>query len=44
MPDYEKFRILVDIPANIPIYGYIYDCSTGKLVEIPDATAAGAVA
>jgi len=32
------------VPANIPIYGYIYDCKSGKLVEVPEATAAGAVA
>jgi carbonic anhydrase len=31
------------VPANIPIYGYIYDCKTGNLVEIPEASAAGAV-
>lgn len=30
------------VPANIPIYGYIYDCKTGKLIEVPEATAAGA--
>ena len=30
------------VPANIPIYGYIYDCKTGKLVEVPAATTAGA--
>ena len=29
------------VPAEIPIYGYIYDCKTGELVEVPDATAAG---
>ncbi len=29
------------VPANIPVYGYIYDCSTGALVEIPEATKAG---
>lgn len=29
------------VPAGIPIYGYIYDVKTGKLVEIPDATAIG---
>jgi carbonic anhydrase len=27
--------------ADIPIYGYIYDCKTGELVEVPEATAAG---
>lgn len=29
------------VPKNIPIYGYIYDVKTGKLVEIEDATRAG---
>jgi len=32
------------VPARIPIYGYIYDVSTGRLVEVPDATAAGKAA
>jgi len=30
------------VPAGIPVYGYIYDCKTGKLIEVPQATAAGA--
>jgi carbonic anhydrase len=30
------------VPAGIPVYGYIYDCKTGKLIEVPDATGAGA--
>jgi carbonic anhydrase len=25
------------VPAGIPIYGYIYDVRTGRLVEVPDA-------
>jgi carbonic anhydrase len=29
------------VPSEIPIYGYIYDCKTGKLVEVPEATGAG---
>ena len=29
------------VPARIPIYGYLYDVKTGRLVEVPDATAAG---
>jgi carbonic anhydrase len=29
------------VPGNIPIYGYIYDCGTGRLVEVPTATQAG---
>lgn len=32
------------VPSDIPIYGYIYDCSTGKLVEVEDATKAGRIA
>lgn len=31
------------VPSDIPIYGYIYDCSSGKLLEVPEATRAGAV-
>ena len=30
------------VPDDIPIYGYIYDVKTGRLVEVPDATKAGA--
>ena len=29
------------VPAGIPVYGYIYDVKTGRLVEVPSATAAG---
>lgn len=29
------------VPGYIPVYGYIYDCKTGQLIEVPDATAAG---
>lgn len=31
------------VPANIPVYGYIYDVKSGRLVEVPTATSAGAV-
>lgn len=30
------------VPGDIPIFGYVYDCSTGKLVEVPEALKAGA--
>ena len=30
------------VPKNIPIYGYVYEVETGKLLEIPAATVAGA--
>ena len=29
------------VPSNIPVYGYIYECSTGRLLEVPAATEAG---
>lgn len=29
------------VPGDIPIYGYIYDVKTGKLIEVPQATQAG---
>jgi carbonic anhydrase len=41
--DVTRVRAHPLVPANIPIYGYIYDCGTGKLIEIPEATAVGAV-
>ena len=31
------------VPAYIPIYGYIYDVQTGRLIEVPEATRAGSV-
>ena len=30
------------VPSSIPIYGYLYDVRTGRLIEVPAATAAGA--
>jgi carbonic anhydrase len=32
------------VPANIPVYGYIYDVTSGRLIEVPEATKAGAAA
>ena len=29
------------VPARIPVYGYIYDVKTGRLIEVPEATEAG---
>ncbi len=29
------------VPKNIPIYGYLYDVKTGKLIEVAEATEAG---
>jgi len=32
------------VPSRIPIYGYLYDVTTGRLVEVPDAIKAGSAA
>ena len=29
------------VPGDIPVYGYIYDCKTGQLLEVPEAVEAG---
>src|SRR5215471_1425276 len=41
--DVRRIRSHPLIPRSIPIYGYIYDVRTGRLAEVPDATAAGRV-
>ncbi len=40
--DVERIRASRMVPGTIPIYGFIYDVRSGRLVEVPDATAAGA--
>jgi carbonic anhydrase len=42
--DVERIRKHPLVPANIPIYGYIYDVKSGRLIEVPAATAAGKAA
>jgi carbonic anhydrase len=39
--DVSRIRAHPLVPRRIPIYGYVYDVETGRLIEIPDATAAG---
>jgi carbonic anhydrase len=39
--DVSRIRNHPLVPKNIAIYGYIYDVKTGKLIEIPEATAVG---
>jgi len=39
--DVQRIRNCSMVPADIPIYGYIYDCKTGKLMEVEEATAVG---
>ena len=39
--DVSRIRNHPLVPRNIPIYGYIYEVETGRLVEVPEATLAG---
>ena len=39
--DVGRIRTHPLVPSRIPIYGYVYDVATGRLVEVPEATAAG---
>jgi carbonic anhydrase len=39
--DVRRIRNHPLVPQEIPIYGYIYDVRTGKLVEVPEAMAVG---
>jgi len=41
--DVQRIRNHPLVPNHIPIHGYIYDCKTGKLLEVPDAANAGKV-
>jgi len=44
LEDVRRIRSSPMVPTDIPIYGYIYDCKTGALQEVPAASAAGRVA
>ena len=39
--DVSRIRSHSLVPVSIPIYGYIYDVSNGRLVEVPEASKAG---
>src|SRR5258707_152163 len=39
--DVKRIRQHPLIPQRIPIYGYVYDVKTGKLIEVPEATRIG---
>lgn len=39
--DVERIKNHPLVPKNIPVYGYIYDVKTGRLIEIPEATKVG---
>ncbi|HZQ53866.1 MAG TPA: carbonic anhydrase [Bryobacteraceae bacterium] len=39
--DVMRIRTHPLVPASIPVYGYIYDVHSGKLIEVPEAMRAG---
>jgi len=41
LEDVERIKAHPLVPQGMPVYGYIYDVATGRLVEVPAATAAG---
>jgi carbonic anhydrase len=42
--DVERIRNHPLVPPSIPVYGFVYDVRSGKLVEVEGATAAGRAA
>jgi carbonic anhydrase len=43
LEDVKRIRNYPLVPSDIPIYGYIYDVKSGKLMEVPEATEAGKI-
>ncbi|PWT99900.1 MAG: carbonic anhydrase [Bacteroidetes bacterium] len=41
LEDVERIKNHPLVPKDIPVYGYIYDVKTGKLIEVVEATIAG---
>jgi len=41
LEDVKRIKAHPLVPSDIPVYGYIYDCKTGSLIEVPEATEAG---
>ncbi len=39
--DVRRIRTHPLVPDEIPIYGYVYDVKSGRLIEVPEATEAG---
>jgi len=44
LEDVKRIRNHPLVPKEIPVYGYIYDVYSGKLIEVPAATEAGKAA
>jgi carbonic anhydrase len=43
LEDVQRIKAHALVPSDIPVYGYIYDVKSGRLIEVPEATAAGKV-
>ena len=41
--DVKRIRAHRLVPGDVPVYGYIYDVKSGRLIEVPAATEAGRV-
>ncbi len=41
--DVQRIKSHPLVPKTIPVYGYIYDVKTGRLIEVPEATQAGRI-
>lgn len=41
--DVKRIRNNPMVPSSIPIYGYVYDCGSGKLLEVSDVNQAESV-
>jgi carbonic anhydrase len=39
--DVARIRAHPLVPGRIAIFGYIYEVTTGRLIEVPEATKAG---
>jgi len=39
--DVKRIRSHALVPSHIPVYGYLFDVKSGKLIEIPEATVVG---
>jgi len=44
LDDVTRIRTSPLVPKSIPVYGYIYDVKSGRLMEVPAATEAGRAA
>jgi carbonic anhydrase len=42
--DVRRIRHHPLVPGNIPVYGFIYDVRSGRLIEVPEASEAGRTA